>query len=148
MAADRPYGEFYGFHSVSPEYFGFIFVQRPGSEADHLPPSSAVKNAYSPIFTPHTSLWCGALTWTEATLPNLAALRRPVHVRKLPSLNQTFHYSDDCYINLTTPLATAQQFRTLWRPRRIIHHLLTGRGRSKLFVLFNGELFLFNVTWQ
>jgi hypothetical protein len=23
MAADRPDGEFYGFHSVSPEYFGF-----------------------------------------------------------------------------------------------------------------------------
>jgi hypothetical protein len=23
MAADRPYGEFYDFHSVSPEYFGY-----------------------------------------------------------------------------------------------------------------------------
>jgi hypothetical protein len=23
MAADRPYGEFYDFYSVSPEYFGF-----------------------------------------------------------------------------------------------------------------------------
>jgi hypothetical protein len=26
MAADRPYGEFYDFYSVSPEYFGFNFV--------------------------------------------------------------------------------------------------------------------------
>jgi hypothetical protein len=27
MAADRPYGEFYEFYSVSPEYFGYHFVQ-------------------------------------------------------------------------------------------------------------------------
>jgi hypothetical protein len=26
MAVDRPYGEFYDFHSVSPEYFGYILV--------------------------------------------------------------------------------------------------------------------------
>jgi hypothetical protein len=26
MAADRPYGEFYDFYSVSPEYFGFTLV--------------------------------------------------------------------------------------------------------------------------
>jgi hypothetical protein len=26
MAADRPYGEFYYFYSVSPEYFGYIIV--------------------------------------------------------------------------------------------------------------------------
>jgi hypothetical protein len=26
MAADRPYGEFYDFHSVSPEYFGYTLV--------------------------------------------------------------------------------------------------------------------------
>jgi hypothetical protein len=26
MAADRPYGEFYDFYSVSPEYFGKIVV--------------------------------------------------------------------------------------------------------------------------
>jgi hypothetical protein len=26
MAADRPYGEFYDFYSVSPEYFGYILV--------------------------------------------------------------------------------------------------------------------------
>jgi hypothetical protein len=26
MAADRPYGEFYNFDSVSPEYFGFTLV--------------------------------------------------------------------------------------------------------------------------
>jgi hypothetical protein len=26
MAADRPYGEFYYFHSVSTEYFGHILV--------------------------------------------------------------------------------------------------------------------------
>jgi hypothetical protein len=25
MAADRPYGEFYDFYSVSPEYFGYNF---------------------------------------------------------------------------------------------------------------------------
>jgi hypothetical protein len=25
-AADRPYGEFYDFYSVSPEYFGYIIV--------------------------------------------------------------------------------------------------------------------------
>jgi hypothetical protein len=27
MAVDRPYGEFYGFYSVSPEYFGYTLVQ-------------------------------------------------------------------------------------------------------------------------
>jgi hypothetical protein len=26
MAADRPYGEFYDFYSVSPEYFGYTIV--------------------------------------------------------------------------------------------------------------------------
>jgi hypothetical protein len=26
MAADRPYGEFYDFYSVSPEYFGYSLV--------------------------------------------------------------------------------------------------------------------------
>jgi hypothetical protein len=26
MAADRPYGKFYDFYSVSPEYFGYTFV--------------------------------------------------------------------------------------------------------------------------
>jgi hypothetical protein len=26
MAADMPYGEFYDFYSVSPEYFGYNFV--------------------------------------------------------------------------------------------------------------------------
>jgi hypothetical protein len=26
MAAERPYGEFYDFYSVSPEYFGYSFV--------------------------------------------------------------------------------------------------------------------------
>jgi hypothetical protein len=26
VAADRPYGEFYDFYSVSSEYFGYIFV--------------------------------------------------------------------------------------------------------------------------
>jgi hypothetical protein len=26
MAVDKPYGEFYDFYSVSPEYFGYIFV--------------------------------------------------------------------------------------------------------------------------
>jgi hypothetical protein len=26
MAADRPYGEFYDFYSVSPEYFGYTLV--------------------------------------------------------------------------------------------------------------------------
>jgi hypothetical protein len=26
MAADRPYGDFYDFYSVSPEYFGYILV--------------------------------------------------------------------------------------------------------------------------
>jgi hypothetical protein len=27
MAADRPYGEFYDFYSVSPEYFGYNLVE-------------------------------------------------------------------------------------------------------------------------
>jgi hypothetical protein len=27
MAADRPYGEFYDFYNVRPEYFGFTLVQ-------------------------------------------------------------------------------------------------------------------------
>jgi hypothetical protein len=27
MAADRPYGEFYDFYSVSPKYFGYTLVQ-------------------------------------------------------------------------------------------------------------------------
>jgi hypothetical protein len=26
MAADRPYGEFYDFYSISPEYFGFTLI--------------------------------------------------------------------------------------------------------------------------
>jgi hypothetical protein len=26
IAGDRPYGEFYDFHSVSPEYFGYTLV--------------------------------------------------------------------------------------------------------------------------
>jgi hypothetical protein len=26
MVGDRPYGEFYGFYCVSPEYFGYTFV--------------------------------------------------------------------------------------------------------------------------
>jgi hypothetical protein len=26
MVADRPYGEFYDFYSVSPEYFGLILI--------------------------------------------------------------------------------------------------------------------------
>jgi hypothetical protein len=26
IAADRPYGEFYDFYSVSPEYFGYTFL--------------------------------------------------------------------------------------------------------------------------
>jgi hypothetical protein len=26
IAADRPYGEFYGFYRVSPEYFGYTLV--------------------------------------------------------------------------------------------------------------------------
>jgi hypothetical protein len=26
MAADRPYGDFYDFYSVSPEYFGYTLV--------------------------------------------------------------------------------------------------------------------------
>jgi hypothetical protein len=26
MAVDRPYGEFYDFYSVSPEYFGYTLV--------------------------------------------------------------------------------------------------------------------------
>jgi hypothetical protein len=29
MAADRPYGEFYDFYSVSPEYFRYIVVTCP-----------------------------------------------------------------------------------------------------------------------
>jgi hypothetical protein len=28
MTADRPYGEFYDFYSVSPEYFGYYLVIR------------------------------------------------------------------------------------------------------------------------
>jgi hypothetical protein len=28
MAADRPYGEFYDFYSLSPEYFGYLLVFR------------------------------------------------------------------------------------------------------------------------
>jgi hypothetical protein len=28
MAADRPYGEFYDFYSLSPEYFGYTLVLR------------------------------------------------------------------------------------------------------------------------
>jgi hypothetical protein len=31
MAADRPYGEFYDFYSVSPEYFEFTLVREFGS---------------------------------------------------------------------------------------------------------------------
>jgi hypothetical protein len=31
-AADRPYGEFYEFYSVNPEYFGYRDVKRGGSE--------------------------------------------------------------------------------------------------------------------
>jgi hypothetical protein len=27
MAADRPYGEFYDFYSVSPKYFGYTLVE-------------------------------------------------------------------------------------------------------------------------
>jgi hypothetical protein len=27
MAADRPYGEFYDFHSVSPDYFGYTLIR-------------------------------------------------------------------------------------------------------------------------
>jgi hypothetical protein len=36
MAADRPFGEFYNFYSVSPEYFGYILVlqrTRPAARA-------------------------------------------------------------------------------------------------------------------
>jgi hypothetical protein len=29
MAADRPYGEFYEFYSVSPEYFGYFSYMSP-----------------------------------------------------------------------------------------------------------------------
>jgi hypothetical protein len=29
MAANRPYGEFYDFYSVSPEYFGYRLVNQP-----------------------------------------------------------------------------------------------------------------------
>jgi hypothetical protein len=28
MAADKPYGEFYDFYSVNPEYFGYTLVHR------------------------------------------------------------------------------------------------------------------------
>jgi hypothetical protein len=31
MAADRPYGEFYDFYSVSPEYFGYHLVEDTSS---------------------------------------------------------------------------------------------------------------------
>jgi hypothetical protein len=30
MAADRPYGEFYDFYSVSPEYLGYRLVEVSG----------------------------------------------------------------------------------------------------------------------
>jgi hypothetical protein len=30
MAVDRPYGKFYDFYSVRPEYFGYILVSRSG----------------------------------------------------------------------------------------------------------------------
>jgi hypothetical protein len=32
MAADRPYGEFYYFYSVSPEYFGYTLVHELGEK--------------------------------------------------------------------------------------------------------------------
>lgn len=123
-------------------------VKRPEIEADHSSPSSVeTKAACCHISIPTYAFMAECLDTDSGSLPNLTARRLPVLARKLPSLNQALHYSDDCYINLNTPLASAKQFRTLWRPHRIIHHLLTGWG-SKLFVLFNGGLFLFNVTWQ
>jgi hypothetical protein len=35
MAADRPYGEFNGFYSVSPEYFGYTLVYCITSVIEH-----------------------------------------------------------------------------------------------------------------
>jgi hypothetical protein len=32
MAADRPYGEFHDFYSVSPEYFGYTLVNTRSSK--------------------------------------------------------------------------------------------------------------------
>jgi hypothetical protein len=29
IVADRPYGEFYDFYSVSPEYFGYLLIFTP-----------------------------------------------------------------------------------------------------------------------
>jgi hypothetical protein len=36
MAADRPYGEFYDFYSVSLEYFGYTLVQFVVSVSDAM----------------------------------------------------------------------------------------------------------------
>jgi hypothetical protein len=34
MGADRPYGEFYDFYSVGPEYFGYSLVERERSKRE------------------------------------------------------------------------------------------------------------------
>jgi hypothetical protein len=36
MAADRPYGEFYDFYSVSPEYFLYHKKHKPGNQNRHI----------------------------------------------------------------------------------------------------------------
>jgi hypothetical protein len=56
MAADRPYGGFYDFYSVSPKYFGFILVcLQPGristypQERDTLLITHIFRHPLSPI---------------------------------------------------------------------------------------------------
>jgi hypothetical protein len=49
MAADRPYGEFYDFYSVSPEYFGYTFVCLVICEYGNLEACLCLSTAHLPL---------------------------------------------------------------------------------------------------
>jgi hypothetical protein len=87
MAADMPYGEFYGFYNVSPEYFGFTVVvsSRP--------------------YTSTRRTWCFLPTshCQTATFPLIITNLRGLHIQW-----------PFCFTTLTKIYVTATIFVSLW----------------------------------
>jgi hypothetical protein len=52
MAADRPYGDFYDFYSVSPEYFGYYHIKYATYGTKHIIDNDicALKKVYMTVY--------------------------------------------------------------------------------------------------
>jgi hypothetical protein len=87
LGFDYRQGQRYFFSPSSLVSSGTGGIKRPGREADHSPPSSAeIKNTWSYISTPHTSLWRWVLRYYKGICENRTSgwfrNTKPIHLHK------------------------------------------------------------------